>query len=283
MDTPTNKTTETQTIVELASGIKPVSIGGEAHIMGLALPPDWTYHVEDREKLLDAPARKKGNVRLDDTESFIAYVIKHADENFTNLYCSADYIKSEVSFRCVFNDHGSGNDDQQWQDYTANYNPLFSEEWKRWIGSNKKLFTQLEFAMFIEENLSDIASTSNMPSGSDLLSMATSFEATQDMKFKSSVRLQNGGIDMSFLQDDNAQTLQKMQMFEKIAIGIPVFWGSNAEAYQITARLRYRNKEGKLVFWYELIRADKVLEDATKQLIEKIKSETKVPMYFGRV
>lgn len=86
---------------------------------------------------------------------------------------------------------------------------------------------------------------------------------------------------MSFVQDDDNQTLATMQMFEKVAIGIPVFW--NGDAYQITARLRYRVREGKLTFWYELIRSDKTLEHATKQLIEKIKLGTALPLYFGRI
>lgn len=84
---------------------------------------------------------------------------------------------------------------------------------------------------------------------------------------------------MSFVQDDDKQTLATMQMFDKISIGIPVFW--NGAAYQITARLRYRVKEGQLHFWYELIRPDKILEDATKTLISHIKGETDVPLYFG--
>jgi len=31
-----------------------------------------------------------------------------------------------------------------------------------------------------------------------------------------------------------------------------------------------------------MIRADKVIEDATKTMIEKIKSETGLPLYFGK-
>ena len=136
-------------------------------------------------------------------------------------------------------------------------------------------------AMFIEENLQDIAASEGFPTGQQLLEMATSFQASQDMRFKSAIRLQNGGVNMSFVQDDDTQTLAQMKMFEKIAIGIPVFW--NGTAYQITARLRYRVKEGRLIFWYELIRNDKVLEDATKTMIAKIKEATDVPLYFGRI
>lgn len=112
-----------------------------------------------------------------------------------------------------------------------------------------------------------------------MLEMALSFEANQDMRFKSAIRLQNGGVQMSFVQDDDDQTLQKMQLFERFAIGIPVFW--NGDAYRIEARLRYRVRDGKLTFWYDLLRQDKVLEAATKTVIEQIRTNTGNPFFFG--
>lgn len=42
-------------------------------------------------------------------------------------------------------------------------------------------------------------------------------------------------------------------------------------------------RDGKLTFWYELIRQDKVLEAATKTLIEKIRDETQKPFFFGNL
>ena len=68
-------------------------------------------------------------------------------------------------------------------------------------------------------------------------------------------------------------------MFDRFQIGVPVFWGG--EAYRVDARLRYRVKDGKLIFWYELIRDDKVLEAATTTMIEAIKLGTGQPTYFG--
>ena len=101
-----------------------------------------------------------------------------------------------------------------------------------------------------------------------------------DMRYKSNIRTQSGGVNLTFVNDDDAQTVESMKLFEKISIGIPVFWGG--AAYRIDARLRYRVKDGGLKFWYELIRADKVMEDATKTMIEKIKADTGVPLFFGR-
>lgn len=273
------KGTETQAIVDLAAQIHPVEMLSNKHIRRVALPPDWILDESNDEKLLPAPARKTGALSLDDTDSFINYINRHKISDLTTVYCKANYKSSEIKFICVLNDHGGALENQQWRDHTASYSPVFAEEWLTWTRNDKQSKTQLDMALFIEENLNDLASVDGYPTGTQLLEMATSFHANQDMRFKSAVRLQNGGVNMSFVQDDDNQTLNQMKMFERIAIGIPVF--RSGDPYQITARLRYRVKDGRVVFWYELIRSDKVIEHATKEMIEKIKTDTNVFFYFG--
>lgn len=281
------KSSETQAIVDLASKIQPVEIASRHTTRRVALPPGWKLEDRDDEKLMSIPSRKKGSFLLHDLESFINYINRHKEPESTTIYCNSNYRSSSINFNCVFNDHLGhidGHDTQNWRDFRATYKPIFSEEWRRWVELNTtddgiRKFTQADLAQFLEENLKDVAAADGMPTGTDLLEMSTSFEANQDMRFKSAIRLQNGGVNMSFAQNDDDQTLVRMKMFEKIAIGIPVFWGG--DAYQITARLRYRVLNGKLTFWYELIRSDKVLEHANKNLIEKIKSETGIPLFMG--
>jgi uncharacterized protein YfdQ (DUF2303 family) len=252
-----------------------------AALRRVALPPGWKLEEHDDERSLAAPLRKTATVRVRDAESFIAYVKRHGSLTDSTVWCLADYVQGKIAFTGIVNDHGEDATAAAWRDHRVYFSPEFSEEWRRWSGMNKKAFTQVEFGAFIEENLKDIASPegAGLPSGSAMLEMALSFEAVQDMRFKSAVRMQNGGVNLSFVQDDDAQTLQKMAVFERFAIGIPVFW--NGDAYQIDARLRYRVRDGKLSFWFELIRADKVLEAAATTVIAAIKDQTGSPFFFG--
>jgi uncharacterized protein YfdQ (DUF2303 family) len=245
----------------------------------IATPPGWTRITVDDEEMLPAPRRKRAQVVLNDAESFVAYVKRHGSLTACTLWCEADYVAGRVVFRAILNDHGEEELQAAWRDHTARFTPVFSGEWNRWTAKNKQPFSQAEFGAFIEENLKDIAGGDTSPSGTQMLDMALSFEANQDMRFKSAMRLQNGGVQMSFVQDDDATTLTRMQMFERFAIGMPVFW--NGDAYRIDARLRYRVRDGKLSFWFELIRADKVLEAAAQTLIARIRGETGNPFYFG--
>lgn len=243
----------------------------------VAVPEGWK--LEDMEKTMSTPRRKRGKVSVSDAESFIGYVKRHGSLSSATIWCDANYTTAKVAFVSILNDHGEKEIEQAWRDHTAAFTPAFSEEWVRWNSKNKAPFGQAEFAAFIEENLKDIATIEGNPTSAQMLEMALSFEANQDVRFKSAIRLQNGGVQMSFVQDDDSQTLQKMQMFDRFSLGIPVFW--NGDAYQVDARLRYRVRDGKLTFWYELIRQDKVLEASTKTLIEKIQTGTGIPFFFG--
>lgn len=251
---------------------KPIEMGPQ-----VAVPEGWK--MEDVEKYMATPRRKRGKVSLSDTDSFIALVKHQGSLGDSTIWCKADYTAGEVALTAVLNDHGQEPEETAWRDHLATFTPVFSEEWKRWFKADGEKFGQVDFAAFLEENLKDIATVEGSPTGAQMLEMALSFEANQDMRYKSHIRLQNGGVQMSFVQDDDNPTLVKMQVFDRFSIGIPVFW--NGDAYQIDARLRYRVNGGILSFWYELIRADKTLEAAATTVINKIKTETGMPFFFG--
>lgn len=248
-------------------------------ISRVAHPPGWQIIQFDDEKYLDAPIRKKATVRLIEINSFIDYIKRHGSLSTSTTWCEVNYYAGEVSFTAILNDHGETEDAPAWRDHTAKFKPEFSEEWIRWNKLNRESLSQAGFAAFIEENLKDIATVNSSPTGGQMLEMALSFEANQDMKFKSAIRLQSGGVNMSFVQTDDAQTIAQMQMFDRFTLGLPVFWGG--DAYQVDARLRYRQREGKLTFYYELIRQDKVLEAATQTLIKTIRETTGNPFFYG--
>lgn len=256
---------------------KPFELGSEKHIKRIALPPGWKAESFDDEKLLDRPIRIKGEAVAQDVDSFIAYVARHAIGSTSTIYCGADYANNNLTIVSVLDDHAR--DDPSWCGHTIRFKPKQSIEYGNWIENDGKVMPQVDFALFIERNLDDIANVDGMPTGSQLLEMAVQFESSQDMRLKSHIRLQGGGVQMQFVHDDDEATIARMTMFDRLAIGIPVFW--NGEHYQINARLRYRVREGKAVFWYELIRPEKVFEAACKTIIDRVKTETGLPFFFG--
>lgn len=242
----------------------------------------WDYH--PMETMLDTPLRKRGTINIHDVDSFISVTKKQGSLTDTNIYLDVNYASNKVKATAVFNDHSDG-DNAGWRDYRAEFNPRITEEWKRWNESNKKPHSQVEFAQFLETNLSDIASpaNSNLPTSSDVLTFVTNLTEIRNVKYGSGVNLQNGMVQLQFVEEGDSATKGNLEVFKEFAVGISPFFGGSA--YQVKAFLRYRinRNTGEIAFWYELQRADKTIEDAAKEVIEKIKSETGLPVIFGSV
>ena len=240
----------------------------------------WTFQVA--ENLLQAPLRKKGNLTIHDADSFISVVKKQGSLTNSNIYLDVDYAKSKVQAVAIFNDH-SEDEAAGWRDHRATFNPRITEEWKRWTEMHKQAFDQAAFAQFLETNLADIASPagSKLPTSSDVITFVTHLEETRNVKYGSGVNLQNGMVQLQFTEEGDSATKGNLELFKEFAIGISPFFGGSP--YQVKAFLRYRidRNTGAIKFWYELQRADKTIEDAAKEIIEKIKTETGVPVIFG--
>lgn len=239
----------------------------------LALPNNWQHH--DLEKYLPAPLRKKANVCLTTAESFVEYVKRHGSLGSCVVYVDANYAEGKVKMLAILNDNTE--DEPAWRDHKATYNPPFSEEWRRWIGSNKQSMSQAQFAQFIEDNQKDIAGSEIRPSGAAMLEMALNMEARQEVVFKSAIRMESGTTALEYRDSEDEDTIKRMSVFDRFDIGIPVLFGG--QPYRIEARLRYRI-QGKATFWFELIRPDVTLESAVRDEIEKVKGAG-FPVLFG--
>jgi uncharacterized protein YfdQ (DUF2303 family) len=244
----------------------------------ILLPKTGGYELVDGEKYLQAPTRKRGRIVLDDAESFCRYLNKHGDGDRTVIYCEANYAAGTFQMTGILNDHGKT--DPAWRDHVCAFVPKQTEEWKRWFSNNGKQLTQIEFAEFIEENMRDISSMQVSedaddvtPSGSQMLEMALNLEAVHDVRFKSAVRLTDGGVGLTFVNQADEGTAKQMKLFERFSLGIAPFF--NGDAYRMDARLRYRvnTQEGTLKFWYELVRPDKVLQDAAQHEVLRIEED----------
>ena len=246
----------------------------------LAVPGETGYTLQkhDRSAELSKPQRATGTRSFDDAVSFIGFFpdgVANKCDGATRLYCAANFLTGTATVTAIFNDSPG------WRDFRAVYKPKGSVEWDRWLGNNgpSKAMTQEQFALFIEDNLQDIASVDDMPSGTDMLAMATSLELNADNRFKSAIRLQSGGVDLTYVDTEDNETLKKMRLFERFTVGIRVLRGG--DAYRIDARLRYRTRDGKIHFWYELIRPDKTYEDALRAEIARIQTATAQTVLFG--
>lgn len=244
----------------------------------IALPEGHKLETVDTEDLLPAPRRIVAQATVDSLESFVAYVERHQQPE-TLVWVKLDPITSALTLTGRIDEHA--NNAPSWRRHSVIFTPRLSVEWQRWMAKNGIQQKQVDFALFIENNIADVANVEGLPTGAAMLEMALQFEAVQDSRVKSHMRLQNGGVKFEFVGDDDAATVSRMEMFGKFAVGLPVFWGG--ERYRVDARLRYSTREGDVKLWYEFIRPDKVHEAAARELVEKLRQQLgeAVPVLMG--
>ena len=232
----------------------------------------------DLEALLPHPRKTKAVAAFTDAASYLAYVKRHAPPG-SAVWCTFDPQTFSLSFTAVIDEHEKGT--AGWRSHCAKFAPAMSAEWKAWTKNHAVQMPQVTFAEWLQEHEDDITSTAaGLPTSLQMHAMATEFVANEERTLKSSVKLQSGGVRLTYIADPDAGTTESMQMFDRFAIGIPVFHGGSA--WSITARLKYRLHAGAVKFHYELVRPDRVHEGAAKELIDAIRAGLgDVPMFMG--
>lgn len=270
-------TTEAQAILNAGAAIgENVRVLKDGSIP-FTIVPDG-YQVSSLEKMLAQPARKRGAVSVTDAGGFITYMNRHCEDG-TLVYADIDQVSGSFKLVGVINDNSA--EEPGWRDHTCTMDRKQSVEWGRWIGKNKSAMSQADFASWIEDNLADIAATEGMPTGGDMLAMSLGFERTSEKRLKSKVNLQSGSFRLEYIDDEDKDTRTSMEVFSRFSIGIPVFENSTS-AYQIDARLKYRESSGKVSFWFELIRPDKAFRLAVEDELCAIAGATGLSIINGK-
>lgn len=218
---------------------------------------EMDQRVDSLERWLPAPTRIRESITLTEVRSFIDYWQAFANDSSVIF---ADIENKR--FRAVFDYHTPAA--PAWGEHSATLLCRLSTEWKAWSEKNQKPFDQAGFAEFIEMNALDIVS----PDSAEMVQIALTLQAKTNIEFKSGIRLQNGQVQLGYQETINGTAGEngQLQIPEKFELGIRVFQGG--EKYKVEAFLRYRIRDGKLTFFYQLIRPERILEDAF-ELVKK--------------
>ena len=245
-----------------------------------ALVPDGVQ-IKDLEGLLRAPTRIRQGVKVLDADTFIAYINRYAS-SASVVFCDGPEGRT---FKGVLDYHQP--DQPSWGQHVAVYQCPISIEWGRWKSSDRKKMDQATFAEFFEENIKDITVPEGIPgapSAADMLEISRTLEAKKNISFRQGTRLDNGQVQLTYNEqiDGQAGETGQLKIPEQFYIGVKPFLGG--DAFCVAVRFRYRIQESRLVMWFELVRPDKVLEEAYTTVRVKIQGSIgDVPMYEATI
>jgi uncharacterized protein YfdQ (DUF2303 family) len=199
-----------------------------------------------------APERKTGSISVFDVPSFCEYYTLFSDEN-SRVFAN----ETTSSFLAILDYHGALDGGPRWCKHRLSMALRSSEEWNVWSGKDGEKFNQMDFSDFIEDNAPDIV----MPNAATMLEVAKDLRAKTDVDFGSAIRTSNGSVQFKYSEQvKGTYGAGNIDIPEQFTISIPVHIGS--ERVSLTARLRYRLNAGKLLFYYNLLRASAVKRDA---------------------
>lgn len=252
--------------------------------------------IEDLKPILDRylerPDRRRGTATLTDAASFIAHLNRFASKD-SAVFANPD--RSRPSFTAVFDYHERGAlGDAEFMVHRAAYAPALSDPWKAWSAKNGAQMSQVDFAVFIEEHITDVIvpnyddpnlkTFADLVQGrfatpSELLAMSRGLAINVETTVKNAVQLNTGIINVQFEETHKDGMGQPINIANLFQIAVPVFYGG--QLYLIGVRLRYRQAGGKIVWSYQLVRADVTFDDAFKGIMQQIKNETAAELFLG--
>lgn len=239
---------------------KPFSLNGVPAVLVPAGAEVETFP-DLRAKLEARPQLLAQTVILEDADSFISYVNRFAD-TATTVFANTD----EGSFSAVLDYHEAA-DAPRHGSHIASYVCPKTPEWSAWRQQSGKQMTQEEFALFLEQNLSEIRE----PAAAQMLEVALTLKSKKNIDFSRGTRLDNGQTQLVYVEqmDNRAGKSGELTIPDEIVLGLQPFRGS--AVYEQRAKFRYRIKESSLVMWYDLTRPHRVIESAFSDVREKIR------------
>lgn len=227
------------------------------------------------------PSRIRRRVTLLESDSFIEYVNRFKNDDsliFANL------TEQSATLTAVLDYHGPK--DARYCDHIAFFSTIPTPEWKVWLEANRKAMGQVDFATWLEDNLSLFVKPEGIeaPSGAELLELIRTLHGHQNARFNTSLRLDNGAFSVAYEEDvsvrgTSTQRTDAIELPKEIVAGIKVFQGS--VAYEVRARFKSRITERKLMLYFETINLPNIIRDAILGIVKQVGEKTSIIPLLG--
>lgn len=226
------------------------------------------------DRLAAFPRRKTGTRHVQDAASFVGYLSKHGT---TDSEVWAD--PSNYGLVGVVNaDRKGGHDTAGHGDHRVILELLHTDEWKRWVGASGKWMDQQTFAEHIEDNAVDIVD----PDSATMLEIAQHFHASTSAQFERGERLDNGLVNLKYKETLNASAGQTGDLDIPTAFVVSIAPFHTADRAPVTARFRYRIRQGTLSLSYALLRPEDVARKVYDDIVGVVDGSVEASMFYGR-
>lgn len=260
--------TDPQPIIDAArASVEPWQT--EDGVTHFRVPEGWMVETHDPEKREPSPYRPRGTTHLYDLDSF-ARRLDVLGGAGTVVYADPD----ERSLTAVVNDDGES---AGWRDHRLAYVLRPTPSWTYWT-ANEGLHEQQKFAEVIEDGLDDIAN----PDPSTMIEIARSFSASIGTRFRQAANLRDGARQLVYEETVEAKGGGSGEVTIPDSFDLLVAPYEGTEARKITARLRFRIRDGQLAIGYALPLASRLADDSFREIVTEATGRVGPSIVLGR-
>lgn len=275
-------------------GVEVLHIEQDGLKVPVAVLPDGKKLMELKpiiDKFRPAPERRRGVAVMRDIESFIAFVNLYKDASSV-LFVNPDPKQPVLIAVLDYNHSGTGQ--PRYGEHRARYAFPLSEEWEAWVGHNEEWLTQGEFATFIEDRLTDVASPGDAGDGlrdfakllnveyaspSRLLELSRGLTLSVESRLKEQRNLSSGEAQLFFQEEHKDETGAPIRVPNAFIIKVPVF--QFGAAHLMAVRLRYRVKSGQVTWQYAIHKIALNLDTAIREECGRAQGGTGLMLLYG--
>lgn len=241
---------------------------------------------------LERPVRRSGTSTVTTVASFIEHVNRFKDAHSVIF---ADDTRTAPSLTAVLDYHEKTSvGAPRFGTHRTFYKFPLSDEWVFWTQKLEGL-SQSSFAEIIEKRIRNILPVSLLsdttkdnltemaivPAGRDKLrEVAKGLSVHVESKVSQQRNGNTGETSLLFQESHTDENGESIRIPEGFVVAIPVFRGG--PAYQIAIRLRYRVKAQAITWTLEPDGVDEVFRHAFDEACERARSETELPLLFGK-
>lgn len=251
---------------------QPYGLDTESTLLVTRLRNDERIEVQSLEKHLADPRAPRGLAVLHNPDHWVTYVNRLLDEDRTTVWADVDAGR----LTAVLDDHQDAYSGG-WREHRVRLDLRIDADWSHWAAQDGKLLTQAAFA----EHLEAATHTIVAPDAATMYEIATSFRATRNAQFASDTRLDNGDIQLSYLEETDAKAGKRGDIEIPRTFTLRLAPWVGAEPVEVTARLRYDITNGRLVLGYSLHRPDLIKRDVFADLVERLSEPLETAAIFS--
>lgn len=262
------------------------------------------YSAVDIKAALDAwrtrPALREGTVTLTDLASFIAWTNRHKDAG--SVVFARNTSMTDASLTAIIDHDEAGAEEPEkkarFGRHRATYQFPFSREWLEWTRACATGMTTADFAAFFERRIGDVMPPPYAINGqgeevfesqdpeirklvltlgkrfatvAELVKLTRGIEINVDAKATVRIDRDTGEQTIAF-SEANGEGEARLKPPNAFLIAIPVL--HNGDAILIAVHLRYRAKEGRVLWFLELHHPDRVFESEFSAALARVADET---------